>query len=488
MRSRIVLTLLLISTTLAAAARQKGDAPAPVAPLPGKSQVAWQQLETYAFVHFGLNTFNGTEWGFGNVDPATFNPSQLDCEQWVRTFKQAGMKAVILTAKHHDGFCLWPTQYTDYSVRRSPWKNGGGDVVGELAAACRKYGLKFGFYLSPWDRHQASYGTAAYVEYYHDQLQELLTHYGPVFEVWLDGANGGDGYYGGAVERRNIDRRTYYDFPRIHQTVFSAQPDAIIFSDGGPGCRWTGNEKGTAGTTNWAFLRDGVYAGYPYCDELNVGHADGTHWAASECDVSIRPGWFFHPEEDSLVKSPATLLDLYYKSVGHNATLLLNFPVDRTGRVNAIDSANAVKFHEMVVSDFQNDLLRDARVKASSVRSARFSAKNVIDGDYDSYWATPDAAKSGWLEFTFRRPTAVNRLMIQEYIPLGQRVKSFVVEYFEGGKWLPVDAGEETTTIGYKRILRFPTVKTRKLRIRFTDARACLCINGVSAYCADSGA
>ena len=251
-------------------------APAPIAPLPSKHQVAWQQMETYAFIHFGPNTFGNREWGYGDAPLESFNPTRLDCEQWAKTLHDAGMKGIIITAKHHDGFCLWPTKYTDYSVRNTPYKNGKGDIVGELSAACKKYGLKFGVYLSPWDRHQAFYGTPLYVEYFYAQLEELLTQYGDIFEIWFDGANGGDGYYGGAREERTIDRRTYYNFPRAWKMVERLQPQAIIFSDGGPGCRWVGNEKGYAHATNWSFLRGNeVYPGYSRYWELQQGHADG---------------------------------------------------------------------------------------------------------------------------------------------------------------------------------------------------------------------
>ena len=258
---RLCLALALV----AACSCGGGRAPEALAPVPSPSQISWQQDEIWAFIHFGPNTVSDSEWGYGDADPAIFNPSRLDCEQWVRTFEAAGIKGVILTAKHHDGFCLWPSEFTDYSVAASPYKDGAGDIVGELAQACERHGLKFGIYLSPWDRHQASYGTEDYVRYYQEQLRELLTRYGKISEVWLDGANGGDGWYGGACETRNIDRRTYYDFPKIHSIVHELQPEAIIFSDGGPGCRWVGNDRGIASETNWSFLREGVvYPGYPY--------------------------------------------------------------------------------------------------------------------------------------------------------------------------------------------------------------------------------
>ncbi|WP_304316155.1 alpha-L-fucosidase [Phocaeicola plebeius] len=440
-------------------------------------------METYAFIHFGLNTFNDREWGYGDTDPKTFNPTNLDCEQWAQTLVKAGMKGVILTAKHHDGFCLWPFEGTDYSVKNSPWKNGQGNVVKELSEACKKYGLKFAVYLSPWDRHQANYGTPEYLPYFYAQLHDLLTNYGPVFEVWFDGANGGDGWYGGAKDIRTIDRKNYYDYPRIYEMLDSIQPQAIIFSDGGPGCRWVGNEKGFAGATNWSFLRKGeVHPGYDKSYELQYGHPDGNQWVPAECDVSIRPGWFYHPEEDDRVKSPDQLVDLYYRSVGHNATLLLNFPVDRRGLIHPVDSANAVRFHEMIQQQLKTNLVAGMTPKVSNERGGDFVASALTDDNFDTYWATEDGVTTADIEFSFDTPTRMNRMMLQEYIPLGQRVKAFVVEYLDKDTWLPVKLNEETTTIGYKRLLRFETVETKGIRIRITDARGPLCLSNVGVY------
>lgn len=457
--------------------------PEPILPVPEPKQVEWQQMETYAFIHFGLNTFNDREWGYGDTDPKTFNPTNLDCEQWAQTLVKAGMKGVILTAKHHDGFCLWPFEGTDYSVKNSPWKNGQGNVVKELSEACKKYGLKFAVYLSPWDRHQANYGTPEYLPYFYAQLHDLLTNYGPVFEVWFDGANGGDGWYGGAKDIRTIDRKNYYNYPRIYEMLDSIQPQAIIFSDGGPGCRWVGNEKGFAGATNWSFLREGeVHPGYEKSYELQYGHADGNQWVPAECDVSIRPGWFYHPEEDDRVKSPDQLVDLYYRSVGHNATLLLNFPVDRRGLIHPVDSANAVRFHEMIQQQLKTNLVAGMTPKVSNERGGDFVASALTDDNFDTYWATEDGVTTADIEFSFDTPTRMNRMMLQEYIPLGQRVKAFVVEYLDKDTWLPVKLNEETTTIGYKRLLRFETVETKGIRIRITDARGPLCLSNVGVY------
>ena len=457
--------------------------PDPILPIPEPKQVEWQQMETYAFIHFGLNTFNDREWGYGDTDPKTFNPTNLDCDQWAQTLVKAGMKGVILTAKHHDGFCLWPFEGTEYSIKNSPWKNGKGNVVKELSEACKKYGLKFAVYLSPWDRHQANYGTPEYLPYFYAQLHDLLTNYGPVFEVWFDGANGGDGWYGGAKDIRTIDRKNYYNYPRIYEMLDSIQPQAIIFSDGGPGCRWVGNEKGFAGATNWSFLRKGeVHPGYDKSYELQYGHPDGNQWVPAECDVSIRPGWFYHPEEDDRVKSPDQLVDLYYRSVGHNATLLLNFPVDRRGLIHPVDSANAVRFHEMIQQQLKTNLVAGMTPKVSNERGGDFVASALTDDNFDTYWATEDGVTTADIEFSFDTPTRMNRMMLQEYIPLGQRVKAFVVEYLDKDTWLPVKLNEETTTIGYKRLLRFETVETKGIRIRITDARGPLCLSNVGVY------
>lgn len=472
----------MVSTN--AFAKDEVKAPAPLLPLPEQKQVDWQRMETYAFIHFGLNSFCDREWGYGDTDPKMFNPKRLDCEQWVKTLIAAGMKGVILTAKHHDGFCLWPFEGNDYNVSKSPWRNGKGNVVKELSEACKKHGLKFAVYLSPWDRSRADYGSPSYVDYFHSQLRDLLTNYGPVFEVWFDGANGGDGYYGGARDKRTIDRKNYYNYPRIYQILDSLQPQAVVFSDGGPGCRWVGNEKGFAGETNWAFIpKNTVYPGYPNYPELQFGYPDGDQWTAAECDVSIRPGWFYHPEEDDKVKSPEQLADLYYRSVGHNATLLLNFPVDRNGLINPIDSANAVNFHKLIQRELGNNLVAGMKPKVSNERGGQFVAQALTDGSWNTYWATSDGVTSADITFMFKKAQKMNRIMLQEYIPLGQRVKKFAVEWLDkNGTWKAVEQGEETTTIGYKRLLRFLTVETKGLRVRILDSRGPICMNNMGVY------
>ena len=478
MKFRLLIAMLCVGL---AALADNNQAPEPCLPVPSPQQVAWQQLETYAFIHFGLNTFTDKEWGYGDTSPEVFNPSKLDCEQWVQTIVKAGMKGVILTCKHHDGFCLWHTRYTDYNVANSPFKR---DVVRELSDACKKYGLRFGVYLSPWDRHQASYGSQEYVTYYYNQLTELMTQYGDIFEVWFDGANGGDGWYGGANEKREIDRSTYYDYPKAWSIVNRLQSDAIIFSDGGPGCRWVGNEKGFANPTNWSFLRmKEVYPGYPQYEELQSGHADGDGWCASECDTSIRPGWFYHENEDDKVKTVDELTDLYYRSVGHNGTLLLNFPVNREGLIHPTDSATAVQWHERISRELGNNLLEGAKFTATDTRSKRFSAPLMGDSDWDTYWAPKDGVTAADIIIKTKKDVTLNAIMLQEYIPLGQRVKAFAIECKSCcGKWVPVLVDEETTTIGYKRIVRFHEKTSSEWCIRILDARACPCINNIEGF------
>ena len=460
------------------------NAPEPVYPIPDKKQEEWQELGMYAFIHFGMNTFTDDEWGYGETSPDTFMPSAIDCEQWVKTLKAAGMKGVILTAKHIDGFCLWPSKYTDYSVKSSSWMNGRGDVVKMLSDACKKYDLKFAVYLSPWDRSRSDFGTPAYLTYYQNQLREVLTNYGEVFEFWFDGGtNNVEGWYGGMRDKRSIDTRTYYDYPHTFALIESLQPNAVIFSDGGPGCRWVGNEKGYAGETNWSFLRKGVvYPGYPNYDELNTGHPDGDMWCPAECDVSMRPGWFYHKSQDCQVKTVDDLIELYYCSIGRNANLLLNFPVDQRGRIPFMDSLNAVHFYETICKIFSENILEGSKVTASNERNSKFQAKYVLKNDDDIYWATDDGVDSATVEFELPKIKKIGRVVLQEYIPLGQRVTSFSIEVKVSNGWFAVNSSDKMTTVGYKRIIRFSPVDTDCIRITFKNARGPLAISYIGAY------
>ncbi|WP_200975116.1 alpha-L-fucosidase [Echinicola sp. 20G] len=477
MKKYLILLLLAV-----ACQSEKVAPPAPVESVPSERQLAWQDMEFYAFVHFNMNTFTNMEWGMGDEDPKTFNPSALDCRQWARVAKEAGMKGIILTAKHHDGFCLWPTATTDHSVKSSTWKDGKGDVLKELSEACKEYGLKFGVYLSPWDRNNEDYGTPEYIEIFRAQLRELLTNYGDVFEVWFDGANGGTGYYGGANEERRVDKKSYYDWENTYKIIRELQPNAVIFSDAGPDVRWVGNEEGHAYKTTWSnLLRDEIYGGMPnYHTDYADGQEDGTHWVPAEVDVSIRPGWYYHEYEDHKVKSLPELLDIYYESIGRNGSFLLNFPVDKRGLIHERDVEQVLKLAEKVKEDFANNLARaDLDVSATVERGHGFEAEMVLDDDPATYWATADGEVSGALTISFGEPTTFNRFLVQEYIPLGQRVKAFTVEAETEGGWEQI---ADETTIGYKRILRFPDVTATAVRFTVKDAKAAPTISKVAIY------
>ena len=475
-------SLIFIAIILGSSCKEVAP-PEPVLPLPSERQLAWHELEFYAFVHFSMNTFSDMEWGFGDEKPSLFNPTELDCRQWAKVCKEAGMKGIIITAKHHDGFCLWPSAYTEHSVKNSPWKDGKGDVVQELADACREYGLKMGIYLSPWDRNHAAYGKPEYLNYFRNQLKELLTNYGDIFEVWFDGANGGTGYYGGANEERKIDNRTYYDWENTWKIVRELQPNAVMFSDGGPDVRWIGTEEGWARPTNWSLLKRDEFAPgiIPDIESLRQGQEDGTHWLPAEVDVSIRPGWFYHPSEDHKVKTLPHLLDIYYNSIGRNSSLLINFPVDTRGLIHEKDVEQIQKLAAAIQADFAENLASGAKAKASNVRgnSNVFSANNVLDGNPDTYWCTDDKVVSAFMDINFKDETEVNRFLIQEDIRLGQRVKKFRLLAKVNDDWVTL-ANE--TTIGRKRILRFPNVKTKTLKLSILDSKASPVISNIEVY------
>ncbi|GGZ20084.1 hypothetical protein GCM10007049_10790 [Echinicola pacifica] len=439
-------------------------------------------MEFYAFIHFNINTFSNMEWGLGDEKPEIFNPSELDARQWAKVAKESGMKGIIITAKHHDGFCLWPTATTEHSVKNSPWKNGEGDVLRELADACKEYGLKFGVYLSPWDRNNAHYGTPEYIDIFRSQLRELLTNYGDIFEVWFDGANGGSGYYGGANEDRRVDKKTYYDWENTYKIIRELQPNAVIFSDAGPDIRWVGNEEGHAYPTTWSnLMRDEVYGGMPeYAPEYSSGQENGTHWVPAEVDVSIRPGWYYHPYEDHKVKTLPQLLDIYYESIGRNGSLLLNFPVDQRGLIHEKDAEQVLKLAAKIKEDFAENLINNlASIESSSDRGHGYTADLIADEKPETYWTMGDEEISGSITMTFDEPTAFNRFLVQEYIPLGQRVKAFTLEVKTDQGWEEI-ANE--TTIGYKRILRLPEITTSALRFTVTDAKSVPLISEMGIY------
>lgn len=453
----------------------------PCGPAPSPRQLAWHALEFYGFIHFTVNTFTDLEWGRGDEPPSVFNPSDFSADQIAETAALGGMRGLILTAKHHDGFCLWPSDYTEHSVKNSPWLGGKGDVVAALARACSDRGLKFGVYLSPWDRNHPDYGRRAYVRYYRSQLKELLTRYGPLFEVWFDGANGGDGYYGGRYERREIDARTYYEWEETFALIRELQPQACIFG-GMPGAdvRWVGNELGIAGDPCWHTFPagKGEDAGL---ELLNQGVRGGEVWFPAECDVSIRPGWFYHAAEDERVRSPENLLGLYFQSVGRGANLLLNLPPDRRGRIHEADCASLRGFREQLERLFARDLAKEARVTASSVRAglAACGPERAVDGEASAFWPPEDGDAAASLILDFDRPVTFSVVSLREYLPLGQRVDEFALDTWDGDRWQEVCRG---TAIGNRRLVDLPRQTSRRLRLRITRAAACPAVSEMAVY------
>jgi alpha-L-fucosidase len=440
--------------------------PAPYGAVPSPRQLRWHALETTAFLHFTVNTFTDKEWGYGDEDPNIFNPTRFDPDAIVEALAAAGMRGVILTSKHHDGFCLWPTATTDHSVRHSSWRGGKGDVVADVAAAARRRNLLFGIYLSPWDRNQAAYGTPAYIDIYRRQLTELLTNYGPIFEVWHDGANGGDGYYGGAREKRTIDKRTYYDWPHTWELVRSLQPEAVIFSDVGPDIRWVGNERGIAGDPCWATYDPVAADGGPASPgdvrekESPGGHRHGSKWLPAECDVSVRPGWFWHERENARVKTPAQLIQLYYQSVGRGANLLLNVPPNRDGLLSPEDVTALKGFGDYRRKTFGTNLAAGAKVSSG--------AQALVDGREDSWWAAGSLTPEVVIDLP--RAAAFQVMRVKEAIRFGQRIDAAAVDRWESGEWRPLAA---LTSIGPRRLIRLDgPVTAARLRLRVTAAGA----------------
>jgi len=442
---------------------------------PSPQQLAWQKLEFIAFIHYTVNAFTDREWGDGTEDPAIFNPTQLDVRQWVRTCKDAGMKMIILTAKHHDGFCLWPSKYTEHTVKNSPYKNGKGDIVGELAEACREAGLKLGLYLSPWDRHEPTYGdTEGYNEFYKNQLRELLTNYGEVTEVWMDGAKGRDA------------KDMEYDFLGYYATVRELQPNAVIFN--GPDIRWVGNERGYARESEWSVMnRNDKPFGFINATAKDLGSlealGDGERliWYPAETDVSIRPGWFYHASQDGKVKSVEHLLDIYFSSVGYNSVLLLNLPPDRRGLIHENDVRRLREFRKVLDAIFDENLAASAKATASNVKgdNPAFAAEKITDGDPDTYWTTDDWTTAATVEFDLGKTRTFNVAELAEQIEIGQRIAEFALDAQDNGTWKEFARG---TTVGYKRLLRFDTVTTRRLRLRILDSRVCPTLANLALY------
>ena len=445
--------------------------------VPSARQLAWQELEFYAFFHFGINTFTNREWGDGTESPALFAPDALDADQWVETAKAAGMRGVILTCKHHDGFCLWPSAYTEHSVKNSPWKNGQGDVVQEVADACRRHGLKFGVYLSPWDRHDARYGTGkAYNDYYVSQLTELATNYGELFCFWFDGACG-EGQNG---------KKQVYDWPRYYETVRRLQPNAVI-SVCGPDVRWCGNEAGHCRASEWsvvpAALRDaertaeksqqaddGAFSRKFDSQDEDLGSREAIWdveelvWYPAEVDTSIRTGWFYHPEEDGAVRSAEELLNIYLSAVGGNASLLLNIPPDTHGKIAVPDCAVLAELGVKLRSMFAKNATEAARLTASSVALGH-PAEDAVDGKAETFWQSAPGQTEAVLTLHFAAPQPVSTLVLGEQLTVGQRIEA-------GEVWADGKKQTAFTTVGHKRICTIGPMAVQTLEVRITAARA----------------
>lgn len=454
--------LVVLSVVLPVEPGKRVEPPAPCLPLPTVQQLEWQRCEQIMFLHFGVNTFTDREWGEGTEDPKIFNPTDLDARQWVRAAKDTGFKMMILTAKHHDGFCLWPSRYTEHSVKNSPWRAGQGDVVREFVDACQEMGMKVGFYLSPWDRHEKTYGDSpAYNQHFCNQLTELMTQYGPVSEVWFDGACG-EGPNG---------KRQEYDWDAYYRVVREKQKDAVI-AICGPDVRWVGNETGVARQTEWSVQ--------PVNDNLEPP-LEGGKWSPAECDVSIRPGWFWHLKEDEQVKSIEHLMDIYFSSVGRNSLLLLNVPPNNRGLLADSDVKRLQELRGALDSMFAENRAQGMKLKASEVRGKdqAFEPERILDGDPETYWATEDGTTEARVELRSKTPVTFNVCRIEEPIALGQRVASYRLDVRQGKEWVTVVRG---TTIGYRKLDRFPSVTADRVRLVIEKTRACPLISSFGLH------
>jgi alpha-L-fucosidase len=439
-------------------------------PLPSEAQLAWHDMEFYLFIHFGPNTFTDKEWGEGTEPENIFNPTNLDCRQWCSIAKAAGAKGIIITAKHHDGFCLWPSKFSTHTVRESKWKDGKGDVLKELSEACKEYGLKFGVYLSPWDRNHPKYGTPEYNEVYVNMMKEIIENYGPIWELWWDGANG-EGPNG---------KKQVYDWKKFRNTVRELSPNTVIFSDVGPDIRWCGNEKGIAEETNWNYLDTAGFTpgnGAPPTDTLNHGNINGKNWIPAECDVSIRPGWFYHKEEDEKVKTPQQLFQLYLKSVGRGANLLLNVPPDRRGLINEKDSTALMGFKKLRDENFQNNFSLKAK-KEFHYKGVIYNQNKFADNDAETYQSALDYKRTAyWLKFDTLKK--INCIVLKEFIKKGQEVKKATLYLIRG-----TDAVRKIslTTIGHKRIITFPAEDLSAIQFVIEDAKGTPLISEIRTY------
>lgn len=464
---------------------------------PSERQLTWQEMEFYAFIHFTVNTFTDREWGQGDEDPSMFNPADLRAEQWVEVCKSAGMKGLILTCKHHDGFCLWPSQYTDHTIAGSPWRNGAGDLVKEAAEACRKGGIKFGIYLSPWDRHEGSYGDwLRYNEFFINQLRELLTNYGDLFCVWFDGACG-EGSNG---------KRQVYDWVGYYKLIRELQPKAVI-SVCGPDVRWCGNEAGHTRDSEWsvvpAYLQDNEkiqeqsqkaddqeFSRRVNTQDSDLGSRDVVKpfenlvWYPAEVNTSIRPGWFYHASEDDQIKSLEELLNIYNGAVGGNANFLLNIPPDKRGLIHEADAERLKQLGDVLQDTFRVNLAADAEVQASETKDEKHKASHLLDDHRDSFWCPCEGTERAWIEIDLQEAKTFDRVVLMEHIRTGQRMENFALEYKEGAAWEEIYRG---TVVGYKRICCFDRVTARNIRLTINESRGYPTLSGLGVYLSSQG-
>jgi alpha-L-fucosidase len=486
--SRIILFLFVVISCISCSTTTPPP-PVPFGALPTGAQLKWQEMEMYCIVHFGVDTYTDKEWGYGDESPELLNPSSFSAEQIVGAAKAGGFKGVIVVAKHHDGLCLWPTKTTKHNISAAPWKDGKGDMVKEFQLACDKLDMKLGLYCSPWDRNSPEYGTPAYVALYREQLRELYSNYGPLFTSWHDGANGGDGYYGGARETRSIDRTSYYGWDSTFRITRAMQPSAVIFGDIGPDVRWVGNEEGFAGETSWSTYTPEAREegkepanGFSKYWLATEGTQNGKYWMPAECDVPLRPGWFYHASQNEQLKSPAMLLDLYYKSVGRNAALDLGLSPDKRGILHENDVKVLQQFGELLKETFATNIAAKATLTASNVRgnSNTFGTSLLVDNDRYSYWATDDSVTTAELLIDLPDTTQFNVIRLRENIKLGQRITSFAVDQSVNGQWKEIAGG---TTIGGNRLLRLSQpVRSGKLRLRITGAMASIALSDFGLF------
>lgn len=448
--------------------------PKPVGPVPNARQIEWYHREMIAFFHFGMNTFTNVNEGDGTASPQMFNPTALDCNQWMKVLRNAGIPAAIFVAKHADGFCNWPTSHTNYSIKNSSWKDGKGDVVREFTDACKAAGIKAGIYLGPHDRHDSRYGTNDYADYYADQLSELLRNYGPIWEIWWDGAG--------------ADKLTTAYYTRWADSVRSLQPNCVVFGTKNSyrfaDCRWVGNESGISGDPCWSTINpSSIRDEQTHIEELNHGEADGTAYVPAEVDVSIRPSWFYHPEEDAHVKTLANLWDIYFNSVGRNSVLLLNYPPNKEGLISDIDAARTDSLRSLINGTFKTNLAAGAAIRTLHPRGGQYKPSNMVDGEAGTYYATTDAFSTDTITFDLKAKKTFDVLMLQEVIELGHRTTGWSVDYAANGKdWAPIPEATGKQAIGYKWLLKFKPVTARYVRLRITAGKACPAIHTFGVY------